>query len=303
MAATVALAVALSRTPPPAPSTSVAVPSHGAGHAVLSASVEPFTLGRLLTEWRLDAVVLAVALLGLVAYFSGVRRLVVEGGRWPVARSLAALGAALVLVLALCGGMAEDAVALLSVQVAQLLTLLLVVPGLVALSAPLSLLRRRARPLPRVLTVLADPVNGVALVIVLLVAVYATPLLSASLQHVSVHRLVDAVVLAVGMVLMGSLAGVDPVPGPHRSGRDRMVLALVLAVVLIAFGVLLTVRRDLVAGAWFTGLHWTWADPVADQRRAAGVAWAFAQVVVPLLLVVVCTQSTRAVTSVSRRSR
>ena len=67
-------------------------------------------------------------------------------------RTGATLGGCLTMaVLALCGGMAEYAVALVSVQVAQLLTLLLVVPGLVALSAPVSLLRGRSGgPLPRV---------------------------------------------------------------------------------------------------------------------------------------------------------
>jgi cytochrome c oxidase assembly factor CtaG len=178
--------------------------------------------------------------------------------------------------------------------VAQLLTLLLVVPGLVALSAPVSLVlssARRGWQPPQLVSVLADPVNGVALVMVLLAGVYATPLLEASLRHVSVHRLVDVLALAVGLVVMWSLVGVDPAPGPRRSGRDRAVLALLLAVVLISFGVLLVLRNDLLAGAWFSGLHWTWADPVVDQRRAAGVAWAFAQVVVPLLLMVVYLQS------------
>jgi hypothetical protein len=106
---------------------------------------------------------------------------------------------------------------------------------------------------------------------------------------------------------MCSLVGVDPVLRARHSGRDRVVLALLLAGVLVGFGVLIAVRRDLLAAAWFTELRWSWADPRVDQRRAAAVAWVFAQVVVPLLLAAAYVQSSRSQSSapqrVSRRTR
>jgi hypothetical protein len=59
----------------------------------------------------------------------------------------------------------------------------------------------------------------------------------------------------------------------------------------------------LLADAWFTGLHWTWADSPAAERRAAGVVWTFTRVVVPLALLVVYRHSTRPVTPLRRRAR
>ena len=196
--------------------------------------------------------------------------------------------------------------ALLSMHVAQLMTLLLVVPTLLALSAPVWLWQQlhdrtiEARLMQR----LGDPVNGLALVMALLVGVYGTPVLELSLRHVPVHLAVQALSLVVGFAVMWSLVGADALLDRHLTGRDRVVLALALAGVLVGFGVLIVVRRDLLASAWFAELRWTWADPLVDQRRAAAVAWVFAQVMVPLLLAAAYVQASRRPSSeATRRGR
>ncbi|MDQ4008306.1 MAG: CopD family protein, partial [Actinomycetota bacterium] len=82
MAATVAVAVALARTPPPA-GAEVDIPSHGLGHPTLGSDVEPFGVGRLLTEWRLDAITLTVLAVAFGCYLAGwrrVRRAAAAGG-------------------------------------------------------------------------------------------------------------------------------------------------------------------------------------------------------------------------------
>ena len=59
MAATVGLAVALARTPTPAPAAQdVVVPAHGEGHATLALTIDPLTLTGLVTQWQPDAIAL-----------------------------------------------------------------------------------------------------------------------------------------------------------------------------------------------------------------------------------------------------
>lgn len=294
MAATIGLAVALSRTPPP-PMT-VVVPEHGAGHPTLGQDVEPFTALSLVTEWRPEALALVAVALGLAGYALGVQRLAARGQHWPAWRSAAAGAAAAFALLALNGGLSVYSTALMSVQVAQLLALAIVVPALVALSAPLTLaLRARGERLDgsaetglagflssRSVRVGSDPVNALALLVVMAVVLYATPLLELSLRSFVVHILVNAVAFTAGALFFWGVFGVDPLPHP-RPRRARTLLLCVLLVWVAALGMGLAVS-DIVASAWFDELGWEWVDPLADQRRAAGVAWGLVYVGGPLLL-------------------
>lgn len=295
MAATIGLAVALSRTPPP-PAT-VVVPEHGVGHPTLGQDVEPFTVLSMVTQWRPDALALVAIALGLGAYALGIRRLAARGQRWPVWRTAAASAAAVVALFALCGGLAAYSTALMSVQVGQLITLAVVVPALVAVSAPLALALSvrderfddtgptglvsalRSRPAQ----VLGDPVNALGLLVVLVVVLYATPLLELSMRNFAVHLVVGAVAVAAGGLFFWGVLGADPTPQP-RSRRDRVLLLSALLVGVALLGVGLARSGNVIAAAWFFELDWAWADPVADQRRAAGLAWVFVYAAGPLLL-------------------
>jgi len=289
-----ALAVALSRTPTPTSSEGVApVAAHGAGHGTLPDTVDPVSLTGLLLEWRVNAVVLAVVGLTAVAYLAGVRRVRADlaGVRrvradfapWPRRRSAAFAAGLLTALLALSSGVATYAAAMLSVQVAQFVLLLVVAPVLLVLGEPLTLLQRvrasevavagqdlvPAAPSP-VVRALLDPLAVMVLVAGLVFAVYRTGLLDRALGSAGLFLLVNISALAIGWLLVWSALGGGP--ARSRSAADRVAPLLAAAASMVLLAAELRYSDQILAGRWFAELGWSWVDPAADQRLAALVA-------------------------------
>jgi putative copper resistance protein D len=290
MAAATGAASALARTPAPV-ATPQASGNHGAGHDTLPATVAPLSMTELFTAWRVDAVVLAVLVAAAGAYVAGVRRVAARGDGWPRGRTVAFASGLVLALLSLCSGAATYAPALVSVQVAQLLVLLLAVPLLLLLGRPLTLWQLvRGRPLPGAARPLCAPFTGAAVVVVLLVGLYRTPLIELSLRSYTVHLVVLAAALGAGILLLWPVLGADPVPQP-RSRAERAFCLVVVAGVLVTLAAQLVLGDRLLAGAWFLELRWGWVDPVADQRLA-GLLIAGTAVGV-LLLAAACLRETR----------
>jgi cytochrome c oxidase assembly factor CtaG/putative copper export protein len=281
MAATVGVAVALSRTSYPAGATTD-IPSHGLGHPTLGDDVQPFTAMRLLTEWRPEAISLLVIAVALGGYLAGVRALHRHGGIWPRRHLVAAVAAAVITLLATSGGLATYSTAAFSLQVSQFLVLLVVVPCLVTLSAPVTLLLRvRAAKAPgdttdpvppvlrtRLMAWLLDPLNVLIVATVMVFALYATPLYAASLRSAAVHLAVNLTVLSVGCLLWWSVLGVDPVPPPRpRSYRLWVVAGFTALLAGISLRVYLS--EVVLGGDWFADLDWAWVTLPTDQRLGA----------------------------------
>jgi len=164
-----------------------------------------------------------------------VLRLHRRGDRWPVVRT-AAFGDAVVVAAVALGPPVGSHDGDVRVHVAQHLAVAMLVPLLLALSAPVTLaLRtspRRARrwllaalhsrpaavlthPL---LLVVADVAGGYAL--------YLGPLYDLAGRHLWLHLMVHLHMLLTGCALSWVLAGRDPAPRPLRT-RDRLVLLVV----------------------------------------------------------------------------
>ena len=116
MAATVGLAVALSRTPTPVPD--VPATHVSAAHAVLGFDLPPYSLGEVLTGWRPDTLVLLAAGTALALYVTGVRTLSRRGLHWPIGRTLAWLAGLAVVTFVLDSGLAAYGRALFSAHAA-----------------------------------------------------------------------------------------------------------------------------------------------------------------------------------------
>jgi putative copper resistance protein D len=303
MATAIGMAVALGRTPTPTVGGAVVVPAHGSGHETLSWVVTPWTPASVLTQWRPDAIVLTAVGIGAVAYLVAVRRLTRRGQRWPARRTVLAMAGLAIATLALCGGVASYSTAMFSMQVTQLLLMATVVPVLLTLGMPLTLIlhvrgggdtdgvsaSRRHLLAGRAAGVLGNPVNGLLLLVGVLVGLYATPLFELSLRHFAVHLLANVLALAGGLVFFWSALGFDVVP-ERRALKDRAVLMGALLLFLAAFGTVLVGSDGLYGASWFTELGWSWADPVVDQRRGGFVVWAFALGLALLTLLVPWTR-------------
>ena len=315
MAATVGVAVALSRTPPPAGATAD-VPNHGFGHPTLGDNVQAFTPLRLLTEWRPEAISLLVVAVMFGCYLGGVWQLRRAGRSWPWVRLVAATAAAFVALVATSGGLAFYSTATFSAQVGQFLVLFVVVPVLVTLSAPAALLQAVLHvrgPVPsddgesapesadrvpaplrsRVVIWLLDPLNMLIVTTVMVFALYATPLLQASLQSAPLHLAVNLVTLAVGTLLWWSLLGRDPLgEQPPRSYRLWVLVGLV--VLLVGIGTRVYLSDVILAGTWFTDLAWDWVELPQDQRFGALLMGGGILVAAPMLAALVRSRPTPA---------
>ena len=279
MAAAAGLAVALGRTAPPLPPAQEAaeLAVHGATHATLVAGVPPFSPAGLITQWRPDVLMLTLVVLAVWGYATAVRRARAVGRDWPARCIAAAAAAVLVSLLAWNSGLAVYAPVMLSVQVAQLLIVLLAVPALLLLSVPAPAAHDPAPASPpgggRLRMALQDPVNGLGVLLVALIGLYSTPLLEQSSRSPVVHLAVTLGALGVGMIALWALVGSPAARLRPRRSRAAWLGGVVLVLALLA--VRLATQERLLGAAWFTELDLPWVDPAIEQQRAALVVLAF----------------------------
>ncbi|MER6944323.1 cytochrome c oxidase assembly protein [Nonomuraea sp. NPDC000554] len=274
MVAAVALAVGLSRTPPP--------PGSGGSHNLLALEydLEPFSASRLITEFRPDPLVLLLLALPAVGYLVGLRRLARDRLPWPAGRTFSWYAGLAVLAVVLVGGVGGYARAMLSVHALQYAALTVVAPLLLAYGAPLTLAARTtsARSQYGQITLLGSalarrltsPAVALAAYALPLVLLYGSGWLELSASSYAVDRLTQAFFLATGLLYFWVLAGADALPKPI-SWTTRAWLLAAVAAIQLGLGVLMAVGPAL-AHSWFSlvappGVE----DVLADQRLAGAV--------------------------------
>ncbi|WP_226366783.1 cytochrome c oxidase assembly protein [Pseudonocardia sp. ICBG162] len=257
-----------------------------------AALLPPLTALRLFTTWRFAPLLLGASATAAAGYTVAAR------GRpgWPRGRA-AAFGAGLV-VAVLAGssfvGVYDDT--LFWVRAVQNLLLLMVVPMLLALGAPLTLLaagvpedrrpawRRVLRS--RVARVLTGPFAATVPLVAPLMVVYLTPLYAMTLRDGVVSGAVGTGLVACGFVYFWTRLRIDPTPA---STPYPVTLVLTIAEMVgdAVLGIVLWLG-PAVAAAYYLGLHRGWGpDPHTDQVLGAGVLWIGGDVVgLPFLGVV-----------------
>ncbi|SDS81804.1 putative copper resistance protein D [Actinopolymorpha singaporensis] len=312
MAATIGLAVALSRTPTPVPEEAE---RQSTAQALIGWAVPPFSWSHVLTLWRPDTLVLVAAATGVVLYLRGVWRLRTRDLRWPVGRTVSWLFGVAVTVFVLCSGVATYAPAMFSVHMAQHMTLTMLSPILLAMGAPVTL-ALRALPAGRrggreqnqgrgmrewILTVLhsrvarviTHPLVALALYVLSLYAFYFTGLFAAAMSNHTGHLLMTFHFLAVGSLYFWPIIGLDPMPR-RLPPFGRMLLLFASMPFHAFFGVIVMTTTTVLGAEWFAGLRLPWLDPLADQNVGGGIAWAAAELPVLIVLGVVFAQWVRA---------
>lgn len=262
MGIAVALAAAMSSSPPPVQASPAATGPAGilTGYPL---PPEP-TLLHLLTTWRPDAFALAAAAALLLVWWRP------SAPARDARRGLALVGAGIALVLICSSAVAVYAKVLVSAHLLQhLLLLLLVGPVLGAVvTIPAALRERAPRAADRrraALLALAGTVPVLALV-----AVYASPLLRLALDGHAAH---------LALLGLAVLSGAAPVLAARlQAGRGARLVSLALPlVVVLAAGLVLATGTDLVQASWFGATGRTWrTDAVADQRQGGVLVLALA---------------------------
>ena len=293
-AATFGLAVALSRSPTPVPSTVVVDPDPVTD--ILGFGMPPApTAVRMLADVLPDMFFLTVTAAGVWAYLVGVWRLRRAGHAWPWSRTASSLAGMLILAAVTDLGVARYAYVLFSVHMAQHMVLSMLVPILLVGGAPITLaLRALRRPADRqmrgarewlllvvhgrLMPVLTHPLVALGIYTASLYGLYLSGLLGTLMRYHLGHLAMLTHFVASGYLLFWTLIGIDP--GRRQVPPPLLVLVHFFAMVFHAFfGVILLQSTTVIAPDWYTSVHPAWASSLlADQHLGAGIAWAFGEI-------------------------
>lgn len=242
--------------------------------------LQPLTWGRFVSTWQFSIVptVLAVAaVLGYLLLARDVRR----SGGWPAGRTAAFVGAAAVAVVALESAIDVYAMTLYWMHMVQHLLLIMIIPVLVVLGQPLSLLQRhRGRPWSLVRGCLhsragglaTTPAIGLALYAIVLVCTHLTSFMHEMSQHMWLHAVEAVIYLIAGYLFFLPLLSNEPL-------RRRTAYPLRMVWMMIAMGVdafvgvtLMMTSSDALS---LSGMHpRSWGpDPLTDLHAGGAVMW------------------------------
>ena len=304
MAVAVGIGTALSRTAPPVPE-SEAAPSRALALTGFPAPPAPTALSWL-TAWRVEWLFLAVALVAIGVYLTGVVRLRRRGDAWPVSRTVTWVVGWLLFLYATNGVLGIYGRVAFSWHMTLHMVEAMVVPIFLVLGAPVTLALRSLRPRgdgtlgpremvlglvhSRVMAVLGNPVVAAALFFMSLVAFYWTGLFELALSTHTGHLLMTAHFMLTGYLFAWVLVGVDP--GPKRWSPALRLIVLFATIAFHAFfGVAMITGTMLLGGDFFATIEMPWVtDLLADQQFGGGVAWAIGELPALLLALIVAMQ-------------
>ncbi len=315
MAATIGVAVALVRTGPP--SSGAEEGTRSLAEQLTEGRVPPLpaTPLRLLTEPAPDLLWLVAVGALVVAYAAGLARLRARGDSWPVGRSVAWFAGCAVLAWVTSFGPQAYIDLLFSVHMLAHMTIMMVVPPLLVVGAPITLAmrtlpkRRDGSRGPREwVSVLvhsgwarfvSNPVVAAVVFVGSIIVFYYTPLFGLALATHLGHELMEVHFLLTGYLFASAVIGVDP--GAWRPPYPLRLLLLLATMAFHAFfGVALTQGTDLLAADWFSRLG-LGVDALADQRTGGGIAWGIGELPTLLLAIVLAVQWSRSDDRESRR--
>jgi putative copper resistance protein D len=303
MFVTIGISAALSRTAPPTDD----VPIPTSVDVLIGYDLNgPPTVFRLLFDWRFDLVFGVVSILLGVLYLLGVRRLRRRGDRWPVGRTVAWLAGCALVLVATSSGVGRYAPAVFSVHMASHMALNMLAPALLVLGGPITLAMRALTPAgkdgqpgPRewllafvqspVTKFLTHPLVAFVLFIGSYYTLYFTGLFEAALNEHWAHLAMNSFFVLIGYAFYWPIIGIDPAPR-RLPYLGRLGLLLASMPFHAFFGVILMNMHDIVGGEFYRSLALPWmTNLAADQHLAGGIAWAFGEI--PLIVVVIALLS------------
>lgn len=298
MAATIGLAVALSRTPTPVGDVLTTPAQELLGGPLPPA---PDAL-RLAWGWSANGLGLTIVALGTALYLRGLWTLRRRGVHWPVGRTISWFVGLLVVAWSTVGGLGEYSHVLFSAHMVSHMLLSMVAPIFLVLAAPVTL-ALRTLPGPRqpgdvsprtlltsflhsrLMVFLTHPVVGPALFVGSLYALYFTPLFGFLMGEHWGHTAMEVHFLLVGSLFYYVIIGVDPSPR-RLPPLARFGVMLVTLPFHAFFSIAIMSSATILAQSYWTTLERPYStDLLADQYLGGSISWALGEV--PLILVMI----------------
>jgi cytochrome c oxidase assembly factor CtaG/putative copper export protein len=302
MAGTIGVAVALTRTAPPAVSGTESIAKSLLGYDL----PPPLTVMRLVTLWRFDLffAVLVVAL--GAAYLAGVMRLRRRGHHWQIGRTVCWFFGLVTIVIATMSGVATYSPILFSVHMAQHMVLAMLTPIFLVLAAPITLTVRALRPAAikadrgprewvlvilhsRSMKLITHPAVATIIFVASTYALYFTPLFEAAMLAHLGHIVMLISFLLSGGLFYWVLIGTDP--APHKLHYSDRILVLSVTVPFHAFLGISLMNSYGLASNWYNPLGRTWGpSPASDVHTGGSIAWAFGEIPTLIVLIAIVFQ-------------
>ncbi|MEV7927527.1 cytochrome c oxidase assembly protein [Kitasatospora sp. NPDC088779] len=250
----------------------------------------PWQWSDLATSWTAEPLVLALSVLLGGWYLAAVRTVHRAGGeRWQPSRTAAFLGGLLLWIWCTCSGLGVYERILFTDRAVQVVLLLMLVPLLLALGAPVSLLVAAAPPArrERILRalrsrpskVLMFPAVSTALLMAPPWLLYFTPWYEESVSSAFGNVLLHLALVLLGLAYFWPRLQIDPVGReyPHLVG-----LFITFAEVIFdaGLGLVLIYGGHLVAEHYYVALGRPWGPSLAqDQTWGGNMLWVLGDLV------------------------
>ncbi|MBK0418645.1 bifunctional copper resistance protein CopD/cytochrome c oxidase assembly protein [Leucobacter sp. CSA1] len=261
------------------------------------------------TEWKFDLAWSLVCLFGAALYVAAVIRLARRGDRWPVGRTIAWLLGLALLFYTTNGPFNAYEQYLFSVHMLGHMMLTMLIPLVLVLGAPVTLLLRAVEkrrdgswggrewvlwavqtPYSKVIT---HPAVAAVVFAGSLWVFYFTPVFRwAMVEHLG-HQWMIVHFLISGYLFSLSMIGIDPVP--YRFPYPLRLVTLFATMASHAFfGVTIMTGDNLMLADWFGAMGRTWGPPpLEDQMTGGGIAWGIGELPTLALALIVAVQWSR----------
>ncbi|QMU74700.1 cytochrome c oxidase assembly protein [Streptacidiphilus sp. PB12-B1b] len=257
-----------------------------------------WTLGRAFTLWQADPVVLTIVVAGTLGYLFGLLRLRRRDERWPIGRTAAFLLGMALWVFTVCSGLGVYERVLFTDRAVQAVLLLMVVPLLLAMGAPVTVLveaapqrsRERLSALlrGRVSQVLMFPLVSTVLLIVPPWLLYFTRWYQLSLASEHYDILFHVSFVLFGLAYFWPRLQIDPV-GRHYHPMIGVVITVTEVMCDAGLGAILVFGGHLLIPHYWAALDRPWGmSPLADQKWGGAVLWGLGDIAgVPFMVALV----------------
>ena len=284
-----------------APNSTVAV---FLGYTV-EAAPDPLVL---LTHWRINLLLTALAVAAMAAYGLGVLRLRRRGDSWPVIRTLCWMTGWIITIVLMGSGLGKYSPADFGIHMIVHMTLNMLIPAFLVGGGPITLLLRATTGTGRLgkqvhsrvnqlinwpgLRLLLHPLVVFVVYVASYYALYLTPLFGELIRYHWGHQLMNVHFLIVGYMFFSLVIGVDklPIELPHIGRLGYVIAAMPFHAF---FGIVLMMTNTPVAQNFYRTLDLPWLDIAAEQYFAGGIAWAGGELPLLGVVLVLAVQWTR----------
>ena len=287
------LAVALSRSAPPQPTSYAPDASPAFILSGYNLPPEP-TTARWFTEWRFDWLWLAVAIFGATVYALGIIKVRRRGDAWSWPRSVAWFSGLVVLTYITSGPPAVYGRVLFSAHMVDHMMLTMVAPLFLVLGSPVTLALKALAPRQdgsrglrewllvfvhsKFSRLVTHPLFAAANFAGSIILFYYSDLFGYAMRDHVGHELMNLHFTLTGYIFVLTMIGSDPLP--RRAPYPLRLLLLFATMAFHAFfGVAIMGSTILLEPTYFGNLGRPWGpSAIADQQTGGGVAWGIGEI-------------------------